>query len=154
MSGYSVGTERVTAAGLRKLGACAEQVEIVERAWPGGVTVTLRALRRATALGLNLDWWAQRVLSPEARTVYRQALATASDAYEQATTPARDAYEQARATAWDAYRQATATAWATHAQAAAPALAAYRQAMATALAVYEQARAPALWRALSRGGRP
>ena len=55
---------RITTKWLNDRNACKPQVEVFGHEWPKGVTVSLAALRRASELSLNLDWFARMALSP------------------------------------------------------------------------------------------
>ena len=92
-------TNRITAAMLVEKGACHEQVVRFRAEWPDGAAVTIRNARKAVALGLDLDWLANEMLT-----------APALEAYEKATAPAREACEKATAPAWEAYEKATVPA--------------------------------------------
>lgn len=85
--------QRITARLLASKDACREQRDIFAKEWPGGAEVTLENCRRASSLGLDLAWAAQRLLSPPAWKAYQEAMATA-----------RKAYQEARATAFYAAR--------------------------------------------------
>ena len=68
---------RVTADELREMDACDEQVEIVEREWPGGIPVTVPSIRKALRLGLDVGWFAERVLPAPALAEYDKITAPA-----------------------------------------------------------------------------
>ena len=89
---------RLTAAMLRRAGACAEQVALVRKHWPNGGTLRLPTLRKAARLGLSLDWLTQ-FLPVSAQADYDRALASAWADYERALAPARADYERALAPA-------------------------------------------------------
>ena len=65
---------RVTKTMLR--GACKEQKTIFLAEWPNGCEATIENVRRAQALGLDLDWGI-RWFTPEARATYEAAVAPA-----------------------------------------------------------------------------
>ena len=54
--------ETVTAEWLTVHNACKEQQALFEKTWPEGVRVTKKALVQAAKVGLNLEWFAERVL--------------------------------------------------------------------------------------------
>ncbi len=114
--------KRVTAAQLRELGACKDQVETVEKHWPRGVPLTGPSIRKAMSLGLDVGWFAQAVLG----------------------APALAEYNKVRAPAWAEYEKVMAPAWAEYEKVMAPALAEYEKVRATALAEYNKVKAPAL----------
>ena len=88
-------TDRVTVAQLKKWGACADQVKTFARVFPEGAAPTLVNLRKAAKAGLDLDWYAEKVLSPTAWRAYQEATAPAWRAYQEATAQAlRNAIKQ------------------------------------------------------------
>ena len=68
---------KITAAMLRRMGACEEQVAAFEEEWPDGADVTEKNALRAVALGLDVDWLATRVLNGAALEQYDKAIALA-----------------------------------------------------------------------------
>ena len=70
-------TNRITAAMLVEKGACHEQVVRFRAEWPDGAAVTIRNARKAVALGLDLDWLANEMLTAPAREAYEKAKAPA-----------------------------------------------------------------------------
>jgi hypothetical protein len=71
---------------LRELGACAEQVEIVEREWPNGVPITVPTIRKAYRLGLDVEWFTRRVLSPDTWAEWEKVTDRAWAEYDKVTT--------------------------------------------------------------------
>jgi len=114
----------LTAEWLDQQDACEDQAALAILYFGERATMTRTMLHECAALGLDLDWLAERILTPKQRAAYQQATATAWAAYQQATAPALAAHEQATNTARATFQQATAAAWATYQQATAPALAA------------------------------
>ena len=55
----------VTAAWLKENNACADEYDLFCKEWPGGCEATHDNLLRAAAIGLNLEWFAKRVLPPQ-----------------------------------------------------------------------------------------
>lgn len=55
---------RITAALLRRHGACAEQVAVVKKLWPHGAQPTVKVLTEAAAEGLD-PWWLWNLLPAE-----------------------------------------------------------------------------------------
>lgn len=43
-------------------GACAREVAIFNKEWPDGAVVTLKNIKRAAELGINIDWAALKFL--------------------------------------------------------------------------------------------
>ena len=54
--------ETITAEWLTVHDACEKQQALFEKTWPDGAHVTKKALVRAAKVGLNLEWFAERVL--------------------------------------------------------------------------------------------
>lgn len=90
---------KITAAKLRRVGACSDQVATFKRLFPKGTSVTLASARKAAKAELDLGWFSDYFLS-----------APAWKAYDEAMAPARKAYAEATATAlvaaWDRGRGA------------------------------------------------
>ena len=61
----------VTHAWLVQHEACKEEADLFRTIWPNGTGVTQEALATAASAGLNLEWFAKRVLSP---TIYADYL--------------------------------------------------------------------------------
>ena len=79
--------KRITAAYLRKLGACESQVETFEKLWPRGATINLRNIHRANAAGLDILWLLQKVLSPRIYADYEAKRAPLDADYETKRAP-------------------------------------------------------------------
>jgi len=134
-------TPHLTAAMLRGLDACSDQVAIFAAAFPDGVTMPtedseIAALAASVApLRLDADWAAAVLLSPAASRAYAESRAAALRAYAadyaEDCAPARLAYAEACAAASRA--EAAAVASRAYAEAAAVASRAYDEATATAL---------------------
>ena len=92
--------KKLTAEVLRRAGACASRLDLLEKEWPRGTYVTRRVCLRAGELGADFGWAVSNLLSASAR-----------EAYDKATASAREAYDKARASAWEAYDKATALAF-------------------------------------------
>ena len=91
---------RVTAEQLRAMGACEDQVAIVEREWPRGVPITVPSLRKAFRLGLCVDWFASEVIQANSWTAYDAESYSAWRIYYEVGTP----------DAWATYHAVKATA--------------------------------------------
>ena len=89
----------VTLAQLRKLKACAPQLELFQRQFGTEVAVT-RELCLEYASSFDWDWAATRLLSAPAQCAYDEAMAAAGRAYDEAMAPARCAYDEALAVAF------------------------------------------------------
>jgi len=129
--------KRITVTYLTHLGACPDQVAIVEREWPAGAPIMTASIHKAYQLGLDVEWLARKVLD----------------------APVWAEYERVRAPAWAKYTKVRAPALAEYKnvkdeRVRAPALAEYMRVKAPALAEYEkvttQALAPLLCAALTR----
>ena len=97
---------RITSAWLKARHACPEQIEVFSREWPKGVVVSLKVLKRAVELCLDLDWFAKRVLKAPAEKAYQEATASAEKAYQEAGASALKAYREARASdLWKALKK-------------------------------------------------
>ncbi len=114
--------KKITAQMLREKGASCSAVDVFEKEWPAGAFVSLKNIRKAQEINLDIDWFAFHFFTATAREAYNKATATAGEAYKKATATARGAYKKATATAWEAYDKATATAWEAYNKATAPAL--------------------------------
>ncbi len=115
--------KRVTAAQLRELGACEDQVRTVEKHWPRGVPLTGPSINKAMSLGLDVGWFAQAVLGAPAWAEYNKVRAPAWAEYEKVMAPALAEYEKVRATALAEYNKVKAPAWAEYGKVRATALA-------------------------------
>ena len=91
-------------------GACAEQLSLVQREWPGGIPVTEAAASRAVALGLDLGWLANKLLPAPALAEYERARAPARAECERVTAPALAEYERVTSPARAEYERATTAA--------------------------------------------
>jgi len=134
----------VTLAWLEKLGACNDHIELFAKTFGDSTAVTPEAITRAAAVGLDLDWIAERIITATALKAYKEAKAPAWKAYEEATAPALKAYEEGAATAFKAYEEGAATAFKAYVEAEATAWKAYKEATATALKSHKEAKATAL----------
>ena len=101
---------KITGAKLRDREACEDQVCIFEAEWPAGCTITLKALRRAAVLGLDLDWFAHNFLPHSGRKVYDAARAEPSKVYDAAMAEANKVYDAAMAEPSKVYDAAMAEA--------------------------------------------
>ena len=103
---------RVTVKSLRKLRACEDQVALFAAEWPDGVEVSEAVLLRAAEIGLDLDWWAQRVLSPPLLAEYERQRAPLWAEYERQCAPLGAEYERQCAPLWAEYeRQCAPLLW-------------------------------------------
>lgn len=103
---------RITAAKLRSLGACEDQVAVFEREWPDGLRLTLKACMRFVELYLDIDWAAEHLLPPSLWAAYQKARAPLWAEYKKARAPLWIKYEKAKAPLWAKYDKATAALWA------------------------------------------
>jgi hypothetical protein len=81
----------ITVDVLRAHNACTSQVELFDRTFMGGCTITLAVLRKARKAGLGVGWIA-RLLPPDIRSVYDAAMDEAQKVYYAAMDEARKVY--------------------------------------------------------------
>ena len=97
---------KITAAMLRKHGACEYQVKIFCKEWPNGAVVNEKNALRAVELELDVGWLATNLLSVAVWASYRKARDAASAAYRKAADVAETQYQKAVALAFvDAVKQ-------------------------------------------------
>lgn len=65
-----------------------EDLVTFEAEWPDSARLNKQELTRAVEMGLDLDWFARRVLRGAALEAYKQATAEAREAYRQAVAEA------------------------------------------------------------------
>lgn len=85
---------KITTDVLKRLGACADQVKLFDKLFPGGTTVTLRRLARARKHDLNVYWFTHRVLSAAAWDTYNKRTLAAYRHYQTVCNMAWNAYEK------------------------------------------------------------
>ena len=90
--------KRVTVKMLKSLGACAPELATFAKEWPDGAAVTKSNVLRAAELKLNLDWVAEKLLSPPALAEYDRVKATAWAEYDRVTAPALAECDRVKAT--------------------------------------------------------
>ncbi|KKL72792.1 hypothetical protein LCGC14_2081420 [marine sediment metagenome] len=90
--------KNITAAMLRAKDACPDQIAVFKTEWPNGVRPTLKSIKRAAELGLDLGWFAAAFLGAPAREAYDKAMAPARKAADGKAMAPR-AYDKARADA-------------------------------------------------------
>ena len=101
---------KITAQMLRGGGdhakrACAEQIAIFEREWPNGVEVNEANVLRAFAIGLDVGWFVETLLSLPSLVAFRQAEFLAQAAYRIALASTPVAYNQYETPSWQAYER-------------------------------------------------
>ena len=84
---------RVTASLLESLHACFGQVAAFRSAFPRGLTIKGSSppadkIDRIVSAGLDVDWFAERVLTASALAEYQRVRASAYAEYERARAPA------------------------------------------------------------------
>ena len=77
----------ITAAWLKENNACADEYDLFCKEWPGGCEATHDNLLRAAAIGLNLEWFAWRVLPPQVCDDYEAQRAALFADYESCRAP-------------------------------------------------------------------
>lgn len=76
---------KVTAKWLRSKFACKDELKVFENEWPDGMPITKEAIVRAFALGLDVDFGVEQILSE----------------------PAIESYETQRVVAWGTFHSST-----------------------------------------------
>lgn len=71
----------ITRKWLNSHEACEEHVELFEKVWPDGTVITQEAISKAAKEGLNLEWFAQHVLSETVYASYEAEVVPLSDDY-------------------------------------------------------------------------
>ncbi len=105
----AMGIPRVTAAMLRDLGVCKEQLEVFEAHWPNGAAVTLRGLAKARRLGLSTGFLAY-LLPYATRVGYKKVCDAAWAECDKVSTAARVKYQKVSNAAWAKYQKVFDTA--------------------------------------------
>ena len=77
----------VTADILRDMCACEDQVATFEELFPDGAALRLKNLLKAARAGLDLGWFAVRIL-PAALRAFDEGVADAEQAFDEAIAPA------------------------------------------------------------------
>ncbi len=114
--------KKITPAYLRRLGACTDQVALVGEHWPNGVPLTVPSMRKAFRLGLDVEWFAQEVLSTEEYDEYERQRAPLRAEYERQQAPLWAEYQRQRAPLWAEYERQQAPLWAEYERQQAPLL--------------------------------
>ena len=127
---------KVTVDQLTKLNACRVPVDLFIKTFGQEVEVTEANCLIAARAGIDIDWAAQKLLTPKQKQAYKDAEAPLWQAYEDAEAPLLQAYKDAEAQLWQAYKDARA-----------PLLQAYKDAEAPLLQAYEDARAVEFFKA-------
>ena len=101
----------LTIAKLRKLGACTEARDNLQRIFgPGPITVTEALCVTHATDGVNWDWAAYHLLPPAAQAEYDRVSTPAWVEYERVRAPARAEYERVNAAAQAEYKRVNAAA--------------------------------------------
>ena len=101
----------LTIAKLRKLGACTEARDNLQRIFgPGPITVTEALCVTHATDGVNWDWAACHLLPQAARAEYDLARTAAQAEYDRVSAAARAEYDRASAAAGAKYERACASA--------------------------------------------
>ena len=130
---------RITAEQLIAKEACTQQVTIFKREWPKGVEITLESLERATKLGLSLNWFALKFLSPSVYKVYDNDIAPAVDIYNKTMASTYKTFLKATSLAYKDYNKAMASAQKVFDEAAVSAQEAYDKSVISAEVDYHKA---------------
>ena len=94
----------ITAEWLTVHNACEEQQALFEKTWPGGAHVTKKALVQAAKVGLNLEWFAGRVLPRSLYADYRAKRAPLYADYQAKCAPLDADYRAKRAPLYADYQ--------------------------------------------------
>ena len=86
---------KITTEYLEAHNACPEQVELFDKTFPEGTSITRKACLAAGKAGLNLDWLAGRLFDEQTYDAYTEAAASAFKAYAKARASADKAYREA-----------------------------------------------------------
>ena len=84
--------KRITAEKLTEMGACEGDVRDFRKEWPADCMPTLRNIRRARELELDLDWYAEQTLSCDAYREFDAVRAGACSVWNDAWNAACDQY--------------------------------------------------------------
>ena len=141
MSDTAPGRE-LTAARLKELGACEDQVRLFTATFGRSVVVT-EALAVEYAAAFSWSWAAQRLLTAPARAKYDRVTAPAWAECERATAPAHAEYNRVEAAAQAEYNRVAEAAWAEFKRVRAAAWAECNRVTAAAWAEYEHVTAAA-----------
>jgi cell division septum initiation protein DivIVA len=134
-----VTTATISITVLRRLNACADQIDLFLATFGEEAEVSPENVRRADEAGLDVVWLATH----RERAEFVRASAAAGAEYERVTAPARAEYERVTAPARAEYERVTAPAGAEYERVTAPARAEYRRVTAAAEAEYERVTAAA-----------
>jgi hypothetical protein len=105
-------TKLLTAAHLRKLRACREQVKWFEELWPKGLHSDEVTPEDLTRRQFDLTWVCDYLLTAPALAEYEKTRAAAWAEYEKTRAAALAEYEKTRAPAREEYEKTRAAAWA------------------------------------------
>jgi hypothetical protein len=73
---------KITTEWLTKRNACQDQIDTFAREWPEGVVISLAVLKRAAQLQLDLEWFAEWVLTVNFYADYKAKRASLDADYE------------------------------------------------------------------------
>ena len=130
---------------LRMLrGACAKQRRLFRSEWPKGAEATLENVLRAQELGLDLQWGAEHLFTPEARAEYARQEAPLWAECQRQRAALWAEYERQRAAIWAECGRQEAPLWAEYQRQRDATWAEYKRQEATIWAEYERQIAP-IW---------
>jgi len=116
---------KITISLLNKIFACSDQVELFDKTFPGGTSVTQRSLARARKAELNVHWFRGSVLSAAASVEFSKRTESAYQRYVKVRDAAWETYDKTlgildaegvnpRAVAQEKYGKITDAAWKTY----------------------------------------
>ena len=133
---------------LKQHKACADQIKLFAKVFPGGTTTALTNLRKGLKAGLDISWLERFIPAPSWDT-YDATTATAWATFKATRAPEWAIYEATVATALATFKATVAPARAYENEATrAPARATFEATRAPEWAIYEATVAPALAKAL------
>ncbi len=80
--------KKITVEMLREMDACKDQVEVFERIFPDGASVTMKSLKKARDARLDIAWL-ECLLSDPALEKYKKVVGLARAKYYKVVTPAQ-----------------------------------------------------------------
>ena len=136
-------TRTITAEWLKSNNFSASQYAIFCAEWPNGCEVTHDNLLRAAAMGLDMEWFAKRVLPPKVYADYHaKRAATLYADYQRYRSALYADYESCRAALYADSQDNRAALYADYEDKDAPLFAAYESSRAAMFADYRAKDAP------------
>ena len=137
----------ITLSLLSRLKACDEHVEKFRIAFPDGIRIEGEpdpdTTRKIGGAGLDVEWFASKILTAPARAEFDRVVAAARAEYARVVAAARAEYARVEAAARAEYARVMADARAEYARVMAPARAEYDRVQDTAQAEFDRVMTPA-----------